>query len=194
MIKVGITHGDMNGIGYEVILKTFAEPSLTELCTPVIYGSSRAMFYYRKMFGSGLNPHSIARAEDAAPNKVNMLDCFAEEVDVTLGVPTPQAGAAALQALEEAVRDLKAGHIDVLLTAPINKHSNYNAQSFRLLHQRGQRSIVITCNGNHNTISAERISEILHRDINTSPVLLAHNSPWNIRQRNVILKWFSNGN
>ena len=124
MIKVGITHGDINGISYEVILKTFADTRMAEICIPVIYGSTKVASYHRKTLE--LQPVSfnqIGNAKDAVVNKVNVVNCINEETKVELGQSTKIAGDAAYMALEKAVADLQSGLIDVLVTAPINKHN-----------------------------------------------------------------------
>lgn len=124
LIRVGITHGDPNGIGYEVILKAFADMRLTELCVPIIYGSSKIAGFYRKSLGlSTLSMNNIQKAEEAGINRVNLINCVDEELKVEVGQATAVAGHAAFQALERAVDDLKNGAIDLLLTAPINKHT-----------------------------------------------------------------------
>lgn len=122
MIKVGITQGDINGIGYEVILKTFSEPRMVEVCTPVIYGSAKIAGFHRKSLDlQPINLFQINNAADAADGKVNIINVVGEEAKVELGLSTPIAGDAAFKALERAVADLKEGVIDVLVTAPINK-------------------------------------------------------------------------
>lgn len=127
LIKVGITHGDINGIGYEVILKTFSDTRVAELCTPVIYGSSKIAAYHRKALElPPVNMNIIAQAEEAGINRVNIINCVDEETKVELAQSTEVAGAAAFKALEAAAADLKRGAIDVLLTAPINKHNIQN--------------------------------------------------------------------
>ncbi len=129
LIKVGITHGDVNGIGYEVILKAFADSRLAEMCTPVIYGSSKVAAYHRKTLElPQVNMNIIAQAEEAGVNRVNIINCTSDELKVELGKSTPAAGEAALQSLQAAVADLKRGVIDVLLTAPINKNNIQNEQ------------------------------------------------------------------
>lgn len=122
MIKVGITHGDINGIGYEVILKTFGDLRIAELCVPVIYGSTKVAAYHRKALE--LPPvtfNLIQDAVDAEINKINVINCIADDVKVELGKSTKVAGDASLKALERATADLAEGLIDVLVTAPINK-------------------------------------------------------------------------
>ena len=122
-IKIGITHGDPNGVGYEVILKAFADPMMLELCTPIVYGSPKIASYHRKGMELQTNYNAISQASEANPDALNILHCTADEVKVEFGQATAEAGAAAYAALERAVKDWKGGLIDVLVTAPINKHS-----------------------------------------------------------------------
>lgn len=129
LIKVGITHGDINGIGYEVILKTFSDARVAELCTPIIYGSSKIAAYHRKALElPPVNMNIISQAEDAGINRVNIINCVDDETKVELAQSTTIAGEAAFLSLEAAVADLKRGAVDVLLTAPINKHNIQNDQ------------------------------------------------------------------
>lgn len=129
MIRVGITHGDINGIGYEVILKTFSDQRMTELCVPIIYGSSKVAAYHRKALDlPAVNINVVSRAEEAGLNRVNIINCVEDDIKVELTQSTSVAGRAAYKALEAAVADLKSGAIDVLVTAPINKHNIQNAQ------------------------------------------------------------------
>lgn len=129
LIKVAITHGDINGIGYEVILKTFSDTRMAELCTPIIYGSSKIAAYHRKVMDlPPVNLSTIAQAEDAGANRINIINCVDDETKVELSQSTPVAGEAAYVALEAAVTDLKRGVADVLVTAPINKHNIQNQQ------------------------------------------------------------------
>ena len=127
LIKVGITHGDINGIGYEVILKTFSDTRMAELCTPIIYGSSKIAAYHRKALElPPINMNIISHAEDTGVNRVNIINCVEDETKVELSKSTPVAGESAFKALEAAVTDMKRGVVDVLLTAPINKHNIQN--------------------------------------------------------------------
>lgn len=126
-IRVAITHGDTNGIGYEVIFKTFAEPEMLELCTPIIYGSPKVAAYHRNALGIQANFTIINKVEDALDGKVNLLPAFDDEVKVEMGQPTKEAGTAALKALDKAMEDFSAGGYDVLVTAPINKNDIHGA-------------------------------------------------------------------
>lgn len=122
-IKVGITHGDINGIGYEVILKAFSDAPMLELCTPIIYGSPKVATYHRKAMDIPTNFAIIASSEEALDDRVNILNCVDDELKVELSKPTREGGKAALDALEKALSDYREGMIDVLVTAPINKHT-----------------------------------------------------------------------
>ncbi|MDR1502430.1 MAG: 4-hydroxythreonine-4-phosphate dehydrogenase PdxA [Prevotella sp.] len=124
MIKVGITQGDINGIGYEVILKTFADIRMAEMCIPVVYGSAKVASYHRKaMELQPVSFNQINNVKDAVVNKVNIINCINEDTKIEIGQSTAIAGEAAYKSLEKAVADLKNGLIDVLVTAPINKHN-----------------------------------------------------------------------
>ncbi len=122
-IRVGITHGDINGVGYEVILKTFSDPAMLELCTPIVYGSPKVAAYHRKGLDISTNFSIINSAEEALEERLSILNCTDDELKVELTKPTKEAGKAALDALERALEDYQEGLIDVLVTAPINKHT-----------------------------------------------------------------------
>ena len=119
-IRVGITHGDINGIGYEVIMKALEDPLMTDLCTPIVYGSSKALSYHRKALEMGnVNFTLVPRAEDAADGVNNLVEVVDGEVRIELGSPSEAAGKAALAALKRAADDLRNGIIDVMVTAPM---------------------------------------------------------------------------
>ena len=120
-IRVAITHGDTNGVGYEVILKAFADPAMFELCTPIIYGSPKTAAYHRKALNLETSFSIINSAQEAKDGRLNLLSCYDDEIKVELGVPSKEAGEAALKALDRAMTDYRAGLYDVLVTAPINK-------------------------------------------------------------------------
>ena len=130
-LRIGITHGDINGIGYEVIIKTLSDSRLLETCTPIVYGSPKVAAYHRKALDVELfSFNQIAHAREANSKRVNIINCVDEEIRVELGKSTPEAGEAALLALQAAVRDLKSGDIDVVVTAPINKE-NIQSEQFK---------------------------------------------------------------
>ena len=124
-LVVGITQGDGNGISYEVIIKALADERMLDLCTPVIYGSSKIFGFYKKQIHNieQINTNVINSAKDAHQKRVNIVNCLPENVFVEPGQSTPESAKAAMTALERAVEDIKEGHIDVLVTAPFNKRA-----------------------------------------------------------------------
>ena len=121
-LKIGITHGDINGVGYEVILKTFETPEMLELCTPVVYGSPKIATFHRKALELTTNFVVRDSARNVDENSLNIVNCFGdEEVKIDFGKSTEEAGRAAFVALERAIKEYNEGLIDVLVTAPINK-------------------------------------------------------------------------
>ncbi|MEI6694474.1 MAG: 4-hydroxythreonine-4-phosphate dehydrogenase PdxA [Bacteroidota bacterium] len=129
-IKLGITHGDVNGIGYEIIIKALADLRMLEICTPVIYGSSKVASYYKKLLNyNDFNLNLVRNAEAAVHKRTNVVNVNNDEIKIELGQSTELAGIMAAQALDMAVEDLKKDQIDVLVTAPINK-SNIQSRTF----------------------------------------------------------------
>lgn len=129
-LRVGITHGDINGVGYEVILKAFEDATMLELCTPIVYGSPKVATYHRKAIDCQTSFSIINHANEVNLDKLNILACVDDELKVEMGTPSEEAGKAALMALERALADYKEGLIDVLVTAPINKNT-IQADNFR---------------------------------------------------------------
>ena len=100
MIKLGITHGDINGIGYEIILKTLMDQRIFEICTPVLYGSPKVAAYHRKALDlENISFHNVRSAEEASPKRASIINCVNDEVRVELGKSTPAAGEASRAAL-----------------------------------------------------------------------------------------------
>ena len=122
-IRVAITHGDTNGIGYELIFKTFADTEMLELCTPIIYGSPKVAAYHRKALNIEANFTIINSAEEAHDGRVNIIPCFDEEIKIDFGIPTQESGTAALKALDRAMTDYREGLYDVLVTAPLDSNN-----------------------------------------------------------------------
>lgn len=120
-IKIGITQGDVNGIGYEVILKAFDDPTMLELCTPIVYGSPKVMTYHRKALDLETSFTIINSAAEAVNGRLNVVNSCDDEVKVELGKPSKESGKAAFDALEKAMAEYKEGMFDVLVTAPIHK-------------------------------------------------------------------------
>jgi 4-hydroxythreonine-4-phosphate dehydrogenase len=129
--KIGISVGDINGIGIEVIIKTFLDPQMMELCTPIVYGSSKTVSLYRKSLDiHDFSFNKIDDVKDANPKKANIIDCWNEEAQIDFGKSTPEAGKYAFISLEAATKDLAEGKIDAIVTAPINK-DNIQSEDFK---------------------------------------------------------------
>ncbi len=121
-IRVGISVGDVNGIGMEIIIKSLADNLINEICTPIVYGSSKVASYHRKAINmNDFNFNIVKSAEEAHHRKNNLISISDEEIKIDLGQPTNNAGSFAFQSLEAATQDLIDKKIDVLVTAPIDK-------------------------------------------------------------------------
>lgn len=130
-IVAGISQGDINGIGYEVIMKTLMDAEINDSCIPVIYGSPKVAAYHRKTLNiNNFSFNNIRSTEEANSQKANLINCLDDNVRVELGKSTPQGGEAAFASLERAVTDLRSGKLDVLVTAPIDKN-NIQSDNFR---------------------------------------------------------------
>jgi 4-hydroxythreonine-4-phosphate dehydrogenase len=123
-ITIGISAGDINGIGMEVIIKTFMDSRMMEICTPVVYGSAHLASTHKKALGiNGFSFNQIKDIKEVNQKKANLLECWDEEVEISIGQSTEQGGKYALLSLEQASKDLFDGNIDALVTAPINKEN-----------------------------------------------------------------------
>lgn len=123
-VRVGITIGDINGIGHEIIIKSLSDPQILAACIPVIYGSTKTMNYHKKAINNTeFNYHRVEDAQDAQPKKNNIVACWQEIVDIQLGEANETGGKYAFKSLEAATKDLASGKIDVLVTAPISKET-----------------------------------------------------------------------
>ncbi|MDD5895922.1 MAG: 4-hydroxythreonine-4-phosphate dehydrogenase PdxA [Prevotellaceae bacterium] len=155
LVRVAITHGDTNGIGYEIILKTFADPEMFELCIPIVYGSPKVAAYHKKLLSMQTNFSIIDKAEDAKPGRLNIIATFDEEVKIDMGQPSKEAGEAALKALDRAMTDYRSELYDVLVTAPINKNNihsdlfNFPGHTEYIEHcvGEGHEALMILMNG-----------------------------------------------
>lgn len=122
--KIGITIGDINGIGPEVIIKSLSSPKILEQCTPIIYGSSKVISYHKNIVGSDKFHFSTSNSPSNVSNsKVNIINCWTEQVDISLGQATADGGKYAYIAMDRAVSDCMSGEIDAIVTAPINKQA-----------------------------------------------------------------------
>lgn len=142
-IKIAITQGDINGIGYEILLKAFSDKYLRAVCIPIVYGSPKVLAYYKKVLNLEHVKHNTIRyASEAVANQINVIACNDDAVKVEIGLSTKDAGKAAFESLERAVSDMQTGQLQVLVTCPINKdnvqnedfkfpgHTEYLAQRF----------------------------------------------------------------
>lgn len=122
-IVVGISIGDLNGIGGEIVLKTFEDSRILEFCTPVIFASVKVMSFYKNHFKRDINFNGINHINQIIPGKINVLNVWKENVSINFGKEDFKIGEYAIKSLEAATKALKEDAIDVLLTAPINKHN-----------------------------------------------------------------------
>jgi len=129
-IKVGISVGDLNGIGMEIVLKTFEDQRMLDFCTPIIFGSTKVLSYHKKALKLNTNVHGIDHVRNCVSSKLNLLNIWKEQVDVDLGKPTKTSGKYAFKSLQSATDALKNKEIDVLVTAPINK-DNIQSDDFQ---------------------------------------------------------------
>ncbi len=129
-LKIGISIGDVNGIGLEVIIKALVDSHIYNYFTPIVYGHTKVASFHRRAINAGeLNFNVISHASDAQPKKANMINCWEEDVKIELGEVTPSGGKYALLSLQRATADLISGDIDALVTAPINK-DNIQSEEF----------------------------------------------------------------
>lgn len=131
LYKIGITHGDLNGVGYEVIIKALADYAIMDICTPVVYGLAKAASYHRKyMEMPDFSFQFIKNIEQTSQKRPNLLNIFDEEVKIELGTSSKVAGQLAERALVMAGKDLKNNLIDAVVTAPVNKN-NIQSDKFK---------------------------------------------------------------
>ncbi len=129
-IKIGITSGDINGVGMEVIIKTFNDARMLEICTPIVYGSSKISTFHRKALKiHDFHFNKIKNVKEASSKKPNIVECWEEDVEIALGQSTKEGGKYALASIVAATNDLKNGLIDAIVTAPINK-DNIQSEEF----------------------------------------------------------------
>ncbi len=130
---IAITAGDINGVGYEILLKGIADPHICEICKPIVYGNAKVARVHMHTLDEeyhNLQFNLISSPKDAKDGRLNLITCYPDDTPVNLGVSTPEAGKASLMSLERATKDLKAGLVDALVTAPINKE-NIQSDTFR---------------------------------------------------------------
>lgn len=120
-VKIGITQGDLCGVGLELVMKTFSNASMLEMCVPILFASAKAAAYHRKALSAEMNFHIVPSAAEAQPGVLNLVNCYDDEVKITFGKPSAESGRAAVASLESALEAHAAGQIDALVTAPICK-------------------------------------------------------------------------
>jgi 4-hydroxythreonine-4-phosphate dehydrogenase len=127
-LKIGISIGDVNGIGLEIIIKTLADNAIYDYCTPIVYGHTKVASFYRRVTDvNELNFNVIDHPGNAQPKRANMINCWEEDVKIEPGVLNKEVGKYAFLSLQRATDDLLAGTIDALVTAPINKDTIQSA-------------------------------------------------------------------
>ena len=134
-IKVGISIGDINGIGIEVILKTFSDTRMLDFCTPILFGASKLISKHKKQLELNIPINGITNINQVVEHKVNLFNIWKEDVEVDFGVASKTAGKYAFASLKAAVKTLNDNEIDVLVTAPINK-DNIQSDDIVLFHDR----------------------------------------------------------
>lgn len=180
-LKIGITQGDINGIGYEIILKTLADSAISELCIPIVYGSSKIAAYYRKNIGlENFSFNLIKHPSEVNPKRPNLINVLNDEYKAEPGTPTPTSGKAAYISLERATEDLKRGLLDALVTAPIDKKAIQSANfSFPghteyLQHKFGSQNVLMFLISENLKIATATghipLSEVKHQ-LNTSLII-----------------------
>ena len=189
-IIAGISHGDINGIGYEVIIKTLMDPMINDICIPIVYGSPKVAAYHRKALNiNNFSFNNIRSADEANPKKANMINCLDDNVRVELGKSTPQGGESALISLENALDDLKNGKINVLITSPIDKKNiqsekfNFSGHTEYLKTKAGAEDALMFMISENMRIGfatghvpLRKVPEILTVDLVTRKIRLMNNS------------------
>lgn len=183
-IVVGISIGDLNGIGSEIILKTFQDSRILDFCTPVIFSSVKLMSFFKKTYGLELNLHGIDDLESIIHNKINVYNVWKEPVEINFGKEDKKAGEYAISSLRAAVEALKKDKVDVLVTAPIHKsnvqsetfnfpgHTDYlseelEGESLMLMLSEDLRVGLLTDHIAVKDVAANITSELIEKKINT---------------------------
>ncbi|NUY81418.1 4-hydroxythreonine-4-phosphate dehydrogenase PdxA [Flavobacterium sp. MAH-1] len=183
-ILVGISIGDLNGIGSEVVLKTFEDSRMLELCTPVIFANVKILSFVKKTFDSQSTLHGIDSIDQLITGKINVLNVWKEPVDLNFGANDAKVGEYAVKSFKAAVEALKDGKIDVLVTAPINKynsqseefkfpgHTDYLAQELEgdalmLMVQEGLRVGLLTDHVPVNEVASHLTENLVRKKIET---------------------------
>lgn len=189
-IRIGISIGDVNGIGLEVILKTLSHPHVLHLCTPIVYGSSKVVSYHKNIVGLEPLQFNIAASGDRIKkDKINVVNCWNDDINITLGKLSESSGKYAKISLEQAVIDLKNGYFDALVTAPINKKAMHQANFKFLGHTEylanefgAKESLMLMVNDNlriglvTNHLAIRDVSAALTKELIRTKLQLLHDS------------------
>ena len=186
MLKIGITIGDMNGVGPEIILKTFADKRMLEFCTPIIYSSTRTLEFVKKHFKFNIDFNGIKSSAQAEDNRVNVVNCWNEVPQINFGTKDKNIGKHAIISLKAATSDLKQGHVDVIVTAPINKDSiqsddfNFPGHTDYLDNQIEGSALMLMVSGNlrigllTDHIPVSKISESITKELVENKINTIH--------------------
>lgn len=178
-IRLGISQGDVNGIGYEVLLKCFSDTRMFENCTPILYGSSKVASYHKKLINATDFPFvNIRTVEQAETSKFNILNIIQDEVKLDIGQATEVGGRLAAMSLDYACHDLMNGKLDALVTNPINKKNiqsdkfNFPGHTEYLTNKFGveESLMIMTCHDLHigimtNHLSLSQVPKVLNREL-----------------------------
>ncbi len=178
-IRLGISQGDVNGIGYEVLLKCFSDTRMFENCTPILYGSSKVASYHKKLINATDFPFvNIRSVEQAENSKFNILNIIQDEIKIDIGQPTEIGGKLAAMSLDYACHDLMTGKLDAIVTNPINKKNiqskdfNFPGHTEYLTNKFGVEDslMIMTCQDIHigimtNHLSLAQVPKILTKDL-----------------------------
>ncbi|MBQ1191325.1 MAG: 4-hydroxythreonine-4-phosphate dehydrogenase PdxA [Bacteroidales bacterium] len=178
-IRLGISQGDVNGIGYEVLLKCFSDTRMFENCTPILYGSSKVASYHKKLINATDFPFvNIRTVEQAETSKFNILNIIQDEVKLDIGQATEVGGRLAAMSLDYACHDLMQGKLDALVTNPINKKNiqsdkfNFPGHTEYLTNKFGvdESLMIMTCHDLHigimtNHLSLSQVPKVLDREL-----------------------------
>ncbi len=187
---IGITMGDINGIGPEVILKTFADTRMFSHCTPVVYGSAKVLSFYKKALElEDVAINIITDIDKASGKTLNVINCWQEDTVIQPGVATEDAGRYALQMLQQAIAALQAGSIDALTTGPVNKamiqvhQPDFAGQTEYLAQQLGEKSSLMMLTSDALTVAlvtthipVKDVPNALHQDLIVEKIKALHES------------------
>ncbi|MBQ0015393.1 MAG: 4-hydroxythreonine-4-phosphate dehydrogenase PdxA [Bacteroidales bacterium] len=189
-IRLAISHGDINGVGYEVILKTFSDSRMLDICTPILYGSSKVASYHKKLLThhQDIAFNSVRDISEVLDHKFNIINITNDEVKIEIGKSTEIAGQLSRTSLDRACADIKNNLVDVLVTAPINK-KNIQADSFDfpghteyLSSQFGSSSLMMmVCDRIRigivtNHLAIKDVPSAITEDLLTEKIMIMNNS------------------